>query len=193
MALRAFRSLSVSVGLGFFVAGITALGAGCAFSGSPGRDLPPDAAPPDAEVDSMPVTTTCPASYQIVAGTPLTSRYRKLDVAKTWDQQAALCTADGTHLVVFDSDAERRAIENFGANVRSFFWIGMTDRETEGEWKTVKGQVVPAAELAQLWGPGQPASGGAADNEDCMLIGSGNRTYYDYACGASFVGVCECD
>lgn len=192
MAQRTFGSMGGLKGLAIAIAAL----AGCAFSGSAGSDVTPDAAPdatPDAEVDGMPVTNLCTTAYQIVVGTPLTSRYRKLDVAKSWDQQAALCAADGAHLVVLESDAERRAIETFGANVRGYFWIGLTDREVEGEWKTVKGQVLSAADLTALWGPSQPATGTAADLEDCVLLGAGSRSYFDYACASAFVGVCECE
>lgn len=192
MALRVVRSLVLSLGLPLGLSLGLSLGvAACAFAGSSGIDLPADAAV-DAEVDSMPMTTTCPATYQIVAGTPLGSRYRKLDVARGWDAQSQLCIADGAHLAVPDSDAERAALMTFGANVRGLFWIGLTDAETEGTWKTVKGQVVGAAEL--LWGPGQPAAGMAADGEDCLLLGqTGMRPYYDFTCASAYAAVCECD
>jgi Lectin C-type domain len=140
-------------------------------------------------IDSAPVVSSCPASYQLVVGTPLTSRYRKLEVAKDVAIQTALCTADGAHLVVADNAAERAAIEEYGRNSKGFFWIGLSDSETEGVWKTSTGQVVASTDLP--WGMKQPEAGAAADAEDCVLQAGGK--YYDFKCTSAYVAVCECD
>ena len=154
---------------------------------------PPDNASPDASaeptIDSAPSQRLCPTSYQVVAGAPSSSRYRKLEVADGAMEQASLCAADDSHLVEIDSQAESNAIEAFGANARNFFWVGLSDRETEGVWRTPTGKIVPAVEI--VWGPSQPAAGAAAETEDCVLLGGGK--YYDFSCSASYAAVCECD
>lgn len=160
---------------------------GCSFEGNSGSPDTPDAAV-DAPIDSSPVVTACP-SYQLVVGTPLSSRYRKLDVAKDVATQAAMCAADGAHLVVVDDAAERAAIEEYGRNSKGFFWIGLSDSETEGVWKTATGRIVASTELP--WGMKQPEMGPAADQEDCVLQAGGK--YYDFRCTSAYVAVCECD
>lgn len=161
---------------------------GCAFEGNSGS-VTPDA-PVDSPIDGVPVVSSCPLTYQLVVGTPPTSRYRKLETAKSADQQAALCQADGAHLVVVDSAAERAAIAEYGRNARGFFWIGLSDRETEGVWKTANGHVAVATDLP--WGMKQPEADPAkADVEDCVM--QQDSLIYDFNCASAYVAVCECD
>jgi len=168
--------------------GLVGLG-GCSFEGNSGTADTPDAPVVDAPIDGPPMVSTCPLSYQLVVGTPLTSRYRKLETAKDVAAQTALCVADGAHLVVVDNAAERAAIEDYGRNSKGFFWIGISDSETEGVWKTATGQVVASPDLP--WGMKQPEAGPGAEMEDCVLQSGGK--YYDFKCTSSYVAVCECD
>jgi Lectin C-type domain len=134
--------------------------------------------------------TSCPVSYQQVVGAPATSRYRKLEIAQSMDEQAALCQADGTHLVVLNNAGERAAIGEYGRNARGFFWIGLSDRETEGVWKAANGQVAVATDLP--WGMRQPEEDPAkADAEDCVI--QQESLIYDFNCSSAYFSVCECD
>lgn len=161
---------------------------GCAFSGSTGT--PPDAAP-DAIVDgpqedAMPDAPMlkCPTGYEVVPNAPATSRYRKLIKPEMHAKQAAICQAEGTHLVVLDSAAEASAVAAYAVPAMTFFWIGASDAAVETVWLTAKN--APAAYLP--WSRGEP-NGGLAEN--CGL--QNGAALFDFPCARSYASVCECE
>ena len=158
---------------------------GCAFSGSPG--VVPDAGPDGPPEDAMPDTPLlkCPLTYELVAGAPLTSRYRKLDRADPYAKQAAQCAGEGAHLVVIDDAAESAAIDAYATKRNGFFWIGISDSATEATWMTEKNQ--PATYLP--WKLLEPNGG---INENCVLQSVAGM-WNDFSCGYGFPSVCECD
>ncbi len=156
----------------------------CSFDGSPGSE--PDAAPVDSSIDGPPdrPIAQCLGTYEVVAGAPAGSRYRKLAVAKSVADHTAACAADNAHLVVLDSDLETTAMEAFATKRNGFFWVGLKDELAEGVWVTAKG--VPATYLP--WAKEKP-NGGLISN--CALQ-AGNQLF-DFDCGGSYPAVCECD
>ncbi|MCI4385247.1 hypothetical protein PGIGA_G00048190, partial [Pangasianodon gigas] len=69
-------------------------------------------------------------------------------------------------------------------------WIGLTDSETEGEFKWVDGKPLTTA----FWWKGEPND--YRHNEDCAVTGysyaeSNILTWADYPCDRSVVGICE--
>ncbi len=160
---------------------------GCAFDGSSGSLPEPDArvdAPP--MVDAMPDTpmVDCPAGYEAVLGAPMGSRYKRLAHAKPLAAHAAICAADGTHVVTIESPMESLAMQGFAPKRNGYFWLGITDAATEGQWLAPGGQV--ATYLP--WYPTQP-NGGFAQN--CALQADGS--WFDFQCDVSYPTVCECD
>lgn len=164
---------------------------GCSFDGSSGS--PPDV--PDARVDARPRVDAmpdtpmadCPAGYEAVPGAPLGSRYKKLAIAKPQATHAATCALDGTHVVTIESATESAAMQSFATKHNGYFWLGITDAATEGQWRAPGGQLATYLQ----WSQGNPIQpdGGTAHN--CALQSA--MGWFDFACEASYPTVCECD
>ena len=109
-------------------------------------DASTDSAPPvvDAAVDARfdaPIDTFsmdgCPSSYALIGG----SRYRMITNAITWIDAANMCAADGgsgltpaTHLAVIRDNTERASLTAFNGINIGVFWLGLSDRVTEGQY-----------------------------------------------------------
>ncbi|XP_053533518.1 C-type lectin domain family 4 member M [Ictalurus punctatus] len=63
----------------------------------------------------------------------LSSCYRVSPFKNTWEESRHECRRTGADLVIINSREEQQFVSGLGLNV----WIGLTDREQEGEWKWV--------------------------------------------------------
>ncbi|XP_030643700.1 C-type lectin domain family 4 member E-like [Chanos chanos] len=63
------------------------------------------------------------------------SCYYVSTVTKNWEQSRQDCRGKGGDLVIINSREEQW----FLYSLRVKFWIGLTDEDTEGEWKWVDG------------------------------------------------------
>lgn len=89
---------------------------------------------------------------------PTTGHYYKaLDNCGNWEQCETAARAVGAHLVVLDDQAENDWVANkFVTPVSTWgYWIGYTDKEQEGVWKTVTGKTV-TGDVYTHWYPGNP-------------------------------------
>ena len=106
--------------------------------------------------------------------------------ATTWTTADAACTAFGLQLATVHDAATNGAYRDIG--YRSFggaFWLGLTDRASEGVWAWVDDSAV---DFTQWWS-GEPNDSGG---EDCAGINYGDWGWWnDYNCGSSLPFVCE--
>uniref|UniRef100_A0A4W5R228 C-type lectin domain-containing protein n=1 Tax=Hucho hucho TaxID=62062 RepID=A0A4W5R228_9TELE len=108
---------------------------------------------------------------------------------KTWNKSRADCLERGADLVIINSDKEQEFLFNFNKRV----WIGLTDRETEGNWKWVDGTTL----TIKYWYKPQPDNGGGqADNaeEDCVEIRNDEislKAWNDLLCDSKLHWICE--
>lgn len=124
---------------------------------------------------------SCPGTYTMLLGAFNNSRYRVVDNFSDWDGAEAACEADGHHLAIPDDASERNALYN--ALVTQNIWVGVTDRITEGSYRSVTGGL-PAY---LPWGLGEP------DTEDCIYIEGLSSMYRTQDCGSGRRYICECD
>ncbi|XP_034158429.1 C-type lectin domain family 4 member E-like [Pangasianodon hypophthalmus] len=107
---------------------------------------------------------------------------------KYWDDSRKYCTDTGADLVIINSTEEQEFISKYFGGTEA--WIGLTDRETEGEFKWVDGKPL----TTEFWWDGEPNDFGS--REDCVITGyskakSNISTWADYPCDHSVVGICE--
>jgi PKD repeat protein len=69
--------------------------------------------------------------------------YKALDNCGNWEQCETAAKAVGAHLVVLDDQAENDwVVSTFNVAASTWgYWIGYTDKEQEGTWKTVTGTI----------------------------------------------------
>ncbi|KAK3507559.1 hypothetical protein QTP70_028456 [Hemibagrus guttatus] len=107
---------------------------------------------------------------------------------KSWEESRQDCRKKGADLVIINSREEQEFInENFGGTEA---WIGLTDRDTEGEFKWVDDSPL----TTKFWWDREPND---YDNkEDCAITGfskakSNMSSWADFPCDHPVVGICE--
>lgn len=89
---------------------------------------------------------------------PTTGHYYKaLANCGNWEQCETAAQAVGAHLVVIEDQAENDWVAStFVPPVNTWgYWIGYTDKEQEGVWRTVTGEIV-TGDVYTNWYPGRP-------------------------------------
>uniref|UniRef100_A0A668A7K4 C-type lectin domain-containing protein n=1 Tax=Myripristis murdjan TaxID=586833 RepID=A0A668A7K4_9TELE len=105
------------------------------------------------------------------------SCYFNSSESKSWDESRQDCLRRGADLVIINSREENK----FGLRV----WIGLSDLETEGEWKWVDGSSLSYTS----WAKGQPDD--APGGEDCGEVRPERDGWNDLFCTHSLHWVCE--
>ncbi|XP_066537341.1 C-type lectin domain family 4 member D-like [Hoplias malabaricus] len=119
---------------------------------------------------------------------------------KTWNASRDACVAEGGHLVIVSSTEEQDFLKKSAPfSGEHFYWVGLTDAVTEGDWRWLDG--TPLSATPPMWYSGQPdnwkgKSGEHPEGEDCAATCLSSKSYllYDKFCDAnedSFYRVCE--
>lgn len=67
--------------------------------------------------------------------------YQYFNDELSWEEAKAACENMGGHLATITSEEEQRFIKSLIDNcTKDYYWLGGTDRETEGVWKWVTGE-----------------------------------------------------
>ncbi|XP_048853158.1 CD209 antigen-like protein A [Brienomyrus brachyistius] len=105
------------------------------------------------------------------------------DKKNSWVDSQKDCRERGADLVVIDSNEEQIFISQFRRA-----WIGLTDREHEGNWKWVDGTRITIS----YWAPGEPNDSGK--EEDCAEAYTEHDTvknWNDKSCSVKLHWICE--
>jgi len=149
----------------------------------PDPPVPPDAAPPDAEV------VICPDEYVAAPAEGVTVVYRFSNGGQgTWFEAVEDCAGDGPHsfLAMPTSDAEVAAIDVLASNKE--VWLGFDDTDSEGEFTDLFGEPL----LYEHWNAGEPNDLLTLGDEDCVQMLDGGR-WNDRDCATTLRWVCECN
>ncbi|KAM9449641.1 CD209 antigen-like protein A isoform 3-T3 [Clarias gariepinus] len=102
---------------------------------------------------------------------------------KNWDESRQDCRERGADLVIINSKEKQEFIVEQLKGSRT--WIGLSDRDKEGEWKWVDGTPLTSGN----WGPGQPDN---FNEEDCAEIGFPDKQdLNDRPCSHKQGWICE--
>ncbi len=95
-----------------------------------------------SEVDVTEIETVAGEEDALAGAIEFNGRlYRRFDEYKTWSEAKAFCESLGGHLVTITDPQEQLFVEGLiGSNARNVYFIGGTDRGTEGEWTWVTGE-----------------------------------------------------
>jgi hypothetical protein len=118
-----------------------------------------------------------------------TERYLLCPDPLAWDAARDACETDGWQLVVVDDEAERAWLDEVVAWSSLDLWLGLSDWDVEGEWRTVDGRDAPLLH----WRSGQPddSTGIEPDGQDCAMVDSTDTRWLDTECTASHAYFCE--
>ncbi|XP_035285550.1 C-type lectin domain family 4 member E-like isoform X2 [Anguilla anguilla] len=110
-----------------------------------------------------------------------------------WSQSQEYCTSKGAHLVVINNQQEQNFVSS---RVSETHWIGLSDRNTEGQWVWVDGTPLDRSGTQYWWSKEPDNWMGAGDpfGEDCAALGdhNGNHTsWFDASCRNMKKFVCE--
>jgi len=88
---------------------------------------------------------------------------------QVWDASRSVCQSRGGDLIVhgFRDYAVKETITRaLRLTDEDFYWIGLSDKESEGNWVWVNGNSARTDD-ATLWHPGEPNNVG---NQDCGAV-----------------------
>ncbi|XP_041036060.1 C-type lectin domain family 10 member A-like isoform X2 [Carcharodon carcharias] len=109
--------------------------------------------------------------------------YRFSTDTVNWDSAKQQCESENSHLIIINTEQEQNFIKKFLENNPWGYWIGLTDGESEGNWKWVDGTPVSFTQ----WDQGEPNNWN--DNENCAIIRASG--WNDYSCSDQFRFICE--
>ncbi|XP_053335470.1 CD209 antigen-like protein E [Clarias gariepinus] len=106
---------------------------------------------------------------------------------KNWTESRQDCRDKGADLLIINSTEEQEFISKQLNS--SVYWIGLSDRDTEGEWKWVDGTTL----TTEFWGSGEPSNSSGGKDEDCVEIYFYSNRYIwnDNKCSESLHWICE--
>lgn len=136
-----------------------------------------------------PIATTpvpgCPPQWKGFGGS---CYYFSSDLQRlNFDDAYEFCTNMSSHMLIINNNEEQQWIRK-QTEKKSYFWLGLTDREEENVWKWVDGTLP----VFKKWKPGQPDNWthGHEDGEDCAgLIHDAN--WNDFYCTDRIGFICE--
>ncbi|XP_036418072.1 CD209 antigen-like [Colossoma macropomum] len=112
------------------------------------------------------------------------SYYYLLNEEKSWSAARQDCLKRGADLVIINSREEQEFIKK----ENKYVWIGLSDADTEGQWKWIDGSPLTTA----FWRNGEPND--ANGNEDCAVFSAATQTlkaWNDIPCSYTAGWICE--
>ncbi|KPP61268.1 C-type mannose receptor 2-like [Scleropages formosus] len=127
-------------------------------------------------------------SWKWVDGTQLTTACYYISAEKkSWADSQLFCRERGANLVIIDSSEKQMFVNSF----KELFWIGLSDKMTEGTWKWVDGTTLLKGK--GNWRNGQPDD--YRKDEDCAetqyISGDPQAVWNDSPCNNERCWICE--
>ncbi|XP_036158664.1 C-type lectin domain family 17, member A isoform X2 [Myotis myotis] len=101
---------------------------------------------------------------------------------KSWDEARKFCQENYSHLVIISSMDEQNFVVKAHGSPR-VHWLGLSDREQEGDWKWLDGSPVTLS----FWEPEEPNN---LNDEDCVSM-TKQGTWNDLSCNKATYWICE--
>lgn len=142
-----------------------------------------------AELDAPwnPVVPAGPCPEVVAGGVTFTL----CDLPMTWSEARDFCAAEGNTLARLDSEEQSKALgaaTKAARKKKSKWWIGVTDRPAEDDFRWTDG--APAASGFTRWAKGEPDNDSC--NQDCgALSDRGNGKWNDTHCASRLPFVCR--
>ncbi|KAI5087738.1 CD209 antigen-like protein C, partial [Silurus meridionalis] len=104
---------------------------------------------------------------------------------KSWEESRQNCRDKGADMMIINSKEEQEFIIKHISSIREV-WIGLSDKDKEGEWKWVDASPLTFKD----WGQGEP---GGKEEENCVEIykSSNSIIWNDKNCSKKLNCICE--
>nr|AOH96654.1 C-type lectin [Sebastes schlegelii] len=104
------------------------------------------------------------------------------------------CAEIGAHLAILTTKEQHDAVEKEGKNIGgiyTYYWIGLTDIETEGDWRWVDNSKL----RTPFWEAPEPNNhlSGGPEGEDCAVVQSYTQLWHDVPCSFTYPRICQMD
>ncbi|XP_066994927.2 hemolymph lipopolysaccharide-binding protein [Anabrus simplex] len=136
-----------------------------------------------------------PADYELVDELYF---YKYPAVAMSWHEAKKFCEDDGTNLLIINSEDEAQSVKRYRDRKPKLpgppgifdTWVGITDEEKEGEYKTIFGQP-----LSSTGYPKRHSSHAGGPSRNCVFLSTweGSVGLADTACANKLPFICEFD
>ncbi|XP_043838404.1 C-type lectin domain family 4 member F-like [Dromiciops gliroides] len=113
------------------------------------------------------------------------------DVKKSWEEAQQFCVSKDSNLTSVTSKEEQ---EFFSRTIKSFYWIGLTDKGSEGIFHWVDGTPYNQPENERFWRTDQPDNWdqGRGLTEDCVHLVPGDlKLWNDANCDFAEKWICK--
>ncbi|XP_058240759.1 hepatic lectin-like [Hemibagrus wyckioides] len=122
-------------------------------------------------------------SYKWTCFSSSSSFYGMSNENKNWRESRKDCRDKGADLLIINSTEEQEFIVKQLGNFEA--WIGLSDKDVEGEWKWVNNRTL----TTKYWAEGEPNNDG---EEDCAVIYASSKTVWnDRQCSVQLPWICE--
>ncbi|TKS82263.1 Collectin-12 Collectin placenta protein 1 [Collichthys lucidus] len=113
-----------------------------------------------------------------------------------WLKSSKKCEEKGAHLAILTTTEQHEVVEKEGrmlSGFYTFYWMGLTDIEKEGEWKWVDNSTVKNTRWKV--GSSEPDNNlsGGKEGEDCAVVDSHTQSWYDVPCSYLYPRICQMD
>ena len=115
------------------------------------------------------------------------SNYNLYKSPQKWKNAKLICQNFGSKLVKIESEKENEFIKREYLSSEGPYWIGLSDSDSEGEWKWTDGTVLLTG--YQRWKSGQPNN--KDGKQDCVAIYGGKAKWNDVRCSRKLGFICE--
>ncbi|XP_013868904.1 C-type lectin domain family 4 member E [Austrofundulus limnaeus] len=113
---------------------------------------------------------------------------------QNFSTSAEKCKDIGAHLAILTTREQHEAVEKEGRRLgwsQTFYWIGLSDSENEGDWKWVDNSMLTTSFWnVQKSEPDNHTDGGP-EGEDCAVVDSFTQSWYDVPCGFLYPRICQ--
>ncbi|XP_077994200.1 alpha-N-acetylgalactosamine-specific lectin-like [Glandiceps talaboti] len=133
----------------------------------------------------------CVSFVQVFAEDPVwtdfngNSYYISPENSYTYEEANCFCEGRFSHLVIVNNDDENRYLKDLVLNAGSHLWMGLDDRDVEGEMRWLDGSLVTYSD----WNTGQPDN--YENKEDCGHFVYHNGKWNDLPCSKKIGFICE--
>ncbi|KAL4616785.1 C-type lectin domain family 4 member C [Arapaima gigas] len=110
----------------------------------------------------------------------------------SWEDSKASCESMGSHLTILHTHKQHDALEAEATKNRGteyYYWIGLSDIVTEGDWRWVDNSTVNNT----YWSISEPDNhlSGGINGEDCAVLNSRSKSWSDVPCDFLYKRICE--